>query len=201
MVKHNGENLGKIKLNVPGLYNVKNSLVAVTIAKELGIGFPVIKKALEKFSGVYRRFEIKYNKEILVVDDYAHHPTETTASLEGVRAGWKRRLVVVFQPHLYSRTRDFYQEFGKSFLNSDIFICTDVYPAREDPIEGVDGKMISDITQKFGHKNVHYVADKTEIPEFLLNIVKDDDIVITMGAGDIWKYGEKFVELLDKRSK
>jgi UDP-N-acetylmuramate--alanine ligase len=200
-VKHNGEDLGKIKLNVPGVYNVKNSLVAVTIAKELGIEFSVIKKALEKFSGVYRRFEIKYNKEILVVDDYAHHPTETTASLEGVRAGWKRRLVVVFQPHLYSRTRDFYQEFGKSFLNSDIFISTDVYPAREDPIEGVDGKMISDITQKFGHKNVHYVADKTEIPEYLLNIVENDDIVITMGAGDIWKYGEKFVELLNKRSK
>ena len=200
-VKHNGEDLGKIKLNVPGVYNVKNSLVAVTIAKELGIEFSVIKKALEKFSGVYRRFEIKYNKEILVVDDYAHHPTETTASLEGVRAGWKRRLVVVFQPHLYSRTRDFYQEFGKSFLNSDVFICMDVYPAREEPIEGVDGKMISDITQKFGHKNVHYVSDKTEIPEYLLNIVEDDDIVITMGAGDIWKYGEKFVELLNKRLK
>ena len=200
-VKHNGEDLGKIKLNVPGLYNVKNSLVAVTIAKELGIGFPVIKKALEKFSGVYRRFEIKYNKEILVVDDYAHHPTETTASLEGVRAGWKRRLVAVFQPHLFSRTRDFYQEFGRSFLNSDVFICTDVYPAREESIDGVDGKMITDITQKFGHKNVHYIADKNDIPEYLLNIVEDDDIVITMGAGDIWKYGEKFVELLNKRSK
>jgi UDP-N-acetylmuramate--alanine ligase len=200
-VKHNGEDLGKIKLNVPGLYNVKNSLVAVTIAKELGIGFSVIKKALEKFSGVYRRFEIKYNKEILVVDDYAHHPTETTVSLEGIRAGWKRRLVVVFQPHLYSRTKDFYQEFGRSFLNSDVFICTDVYPAREERIDGVDGKMISDITQKFGHKNVHYIADKNDIPEYLLNIVEDDDIVITMGAGDIWKYGEKFVELLNMRSK
>jgi UDP-N-acetylmuramate--alanine ligase len=200
-VNHKGKQLGKIKLNVPGLYNIKNSLVAVTIAQELGIGFSVIKKALEKFSGVYRRFEIKYDKEILVVDDYAHHPTETTASLEGVRAGWKRRLVVVFQPHLYSRTRDFYQQFGKSFLNSDVFICTDVYPAREEPIERVDGKMISDITQKFGHKNVHYVSDKTKIPEYLLNIVQEDDIVITMGAGDIWKYGEKFVELYKKRLK
>ena len=200
-VKHYGEDLGEIKLNVPGLYNVKNSLVAITIAKELGIGFSVIKKALKKFSGVYRRFEIKYNKEILVVDDYAHHPTETTASLEGVRAGWKRRLVAVFQPHLFSRTRDFYQEFGRSFLNSDVFICTDVYPAREESIDGVDGKMITDITQKFGHKNVHYIADKNDIPEYLLNIVEDDDIVITMGAGDIWKYGEKFVELLNKKLK
>ena len=200
-VKYQNEELGKIKLNVPGLHNVKNSLVAITIAKELGIDFPVIKNALEKFSGVYRRFEIKYNKEILVVDDYAHHPTETTATLSGIREGWNRRLVVVFQPHLYSRTRDFYQEFGRSFLNSDVFICTDVYPAREEPIKGVNGKLISDITQKFGHKNVYYIADKSEIPKFLMKIYKKDDIVITMGAGDIWKYGEKFVELFGKNSK
>jgi UDP-N-acetylmuramate--alanine ligase len=200
-VKSGDEIMGQVSLKVPGLYNVKNSLVAITIAKELGIEFPVIKKALEKFSGVYRRFEIKYNKEILVVDDYAHHPTETTATLEGIRAGWNRRLVVVFQPHLYSRTRDFYQEFGRSFLNSDVFICTDVYPAREEPIEGVSGKLITNITQKFGHKNVHYVADKNDVPGLLIKIVKDDDIVVTMGAGDIWKYGESFVEILNSRSK
>jgi UDP-N-acetylmuramate--alanine ligase len=200
-VKSGDEIMGQVSLKVPGLYNVKNSLVAITIAKELGIEFPVIKKALEKFSGVYRRFEIKYNKEILVVDDYAHHPTETTATLEGIRAGWNRRLVVVFQPHLYSRTRDFYQEFGRSFLNSDVFICTDVYPAREEPIEGVSGKLITNITQKFGHKNVHYVADKNDVPGLLKKIVKDDDIVVTMGAGDIWKYGESFVEILNSRSK
>jgi len=200
-VKYKGELLGKIKLNVPGLYNVKNSLVAVTIAKELGVEFSIIQKALAKFSGVYRRFEIKYDKEILVVDDYAHHPTETTVTLAGIRAGWDRRLVVVFQPHLYSRTKDFYQEFGKSFLNSDVFICTDVYPAREEQIDGVHGNLISDITQKFGHKNVHYVPDLNEVPNFILKTVKDNDIVITMGAGDIWKYGEKFVQLLNERSK
>ncbi|MFC2103084.1 UDP-N-acetylmuramate--L-alanine ligase [Bacteroidota bacterium] len=200
-VKSGDDILGKITLSVPGLYNVKNSLVAVTIGKELGIEFRIIKKALEKFSGVYRRFEIKYNKEILVVDDYAHHPTETTATLEGIRAGWDRRLVVVFQPHLYSRTRDFYQEFGRSFLNSDVFICTDVYPAREDPINGVNGKLITDITQKIGHKNVHYIEDKSDVPEFLNEIVKRDDIVLTMGAGDIWKYGESFVEILNNREK
>ncbi len=200
-VKYKGEELGKIKLNVPGLYNVKNSLVAITIAKELGVEFPVIKKALAKFSGVYRRFEVKYDKEILVVDDYAHHPTETSATLAGIRAGWERRLVVVFQPHLYSRTRDFYQEFGKSFLNSDVFICTDVYPAREEQINGVNGNLIAEIAQKFGHKNVHYIPDKNNVPEFMLKTVEDDDIVVTMGAGDIWKYGDKFVELLIERSK
>jgi len=200
-VKYKGEELGKIKLNVPGLYNVKNSLVAITIAKELGVEFPVIKKALAKFSGVYRRFEVKYDKEILVVDDYAHHPTETSATLAGIRAGWERRLVVVFQPHLYSRTRDFYQEFGKSFLDSDVFICTDVYPAREEQINGVNGNLIAEIAQKFGHKNVHYIPDKNDLPGFMLETVEDNDIVVTMGAGDIWKYGDKFVELLIERSK
>lgn len=200
-VMNKSEELGRIKLNVPGLYNVKNSLVALIIAKELGIDFFVIQKALEMFSGVYRRFEIKYDKEILVVDDYAHHPTETTATLEGIRTGWDRRLVAVFQPHLYSRTRDFYREFGKSFLNTDVFICTDVYPAREEPISGIDGSLIANITQELGHQNVHYVADKKNIPEFVLSIIKDDDIVVTMGAGDIWKYGDLFIERLNEKVK
>lgn len=197
-VIHKGNELGRIRLNIPGEHYVKNSLVAITIGMELGIDFKIIKKALEKFSGVYRRFEVKYKNDILLLDDYAHHPTETSATLAGIRAGWDRRLVVVFQPHLYSRTKDFYQEFGRSFLNSDVFICTDVYPAREKPIAGVSGEMIANITKKFGHKNVHYVPDKNKIPEKLMELKKKDDIIITMGAGDIWKYGEKFVELLKK---
>lgn len=196
-VKYMDEELGIITLKIPGKHNVKNSLVAVIIGKELGVDFKVIKKALESFTGVYRRFEVKYNKEILVIDDYAHHPTETSASLKGIRDGWDRRLVVVFQPHLYSRTRDFYQEFGRSFLNSDVFICTDVYPARELPIEGVSGAMIADITKKFGHKNVHYVQDKKNVPNLLNEIKKDGDIIITMGAGDIWKFGEQFVSMIN----
>jgi len=195
-VIYKSEEIGKITLRIPGLHNVKNSLVAVCIGKELGIKFNTIKKALESFTGVYRRFEVKYNNEILVVDDYAHHPTETTATLSGIRSGWKRRLIAVFQPHLYSRTRDFYQEFGRSFLNSDVFICTDVYPAREEKIEGISGKLISDAAKNFGHKNVLYIEDKNELPQKLNEIKKDGDIIITMGAGDIWKFGEKFVQLL-----
>jgi UDP-N-acetylmuramate--alanine ligase len=197
-VIHKGNELGKIKLNIPGEHYVKNSLVAITIGMELGIEFKIIKKALEKFTGVYRRFEVKYKNDILVLDDYAHHPTETSATLAGIRSGWDRRLVVVFQPHLYSRTRDFYQDFGRSFLNSDVFICTDVYPAREKPIEGISGEMIAGITKKFGHKNVHYIPDKNKVPEKLMGLKKKDDIIVTMGAGDIWKFGEKFVELLKK---
>jgi UDP-N-acetylmuramate--alanine ligase len=195
-VIYKGKELGRIKLNIPGEHYVKNSLVAVTIGMELGIDFKIIKKALEKFTGVYRRFEIKYKNDILVLDDYAHHPTETSATLSGIRAAWDRRLVVVFQPHLFSRTKDFYQDFGRSFLNSDVFICTDIYPAREKPVEGVTGEMIANITRKYGHKNVIYTPDKKDIPKKLMELKKSGDIIVTMGAGDIWKYGEKFVELL-----
>jgi len=193
-----GKELGRIKLNVPGLHNIKNSLVAVTIAKEMGVDFSLIKKTLESFNGVYRRFEIKYNNSIMVIDDYAHHPTEINATLDGIRKGWNRRLIAVFQPHLFSRTRDFYAEFGRSFLNSDVFICTDVYPAREKPIEGITGELISNTAKNFGHKNVFYEPDKTKVPDLLQKIYKPGDIIITLGAGDIWKQGEKFISLLKK---
>ncbi|MFH1197761.1 MAG: UDP-N-acetylmuramate--L-alanine ligase [bacterium] len=195
-VMYEGKELGNLTLQIPGVHNIKNSLVAVCIAKELGVDFEVIKKSLESFKGVYRRFETKYKQEILVIDDYAHHPTEINATLSAIRAGWKRRLIAVFQPHLYSRTRDFYLEFGRSFLNSDIFICTDVYPARENPIEGINGEIVASAAKKIGHKNVLYEPDKTKIPELLMSLKKDDDIIITLGAGDIWKFGEKFVGML-----
>ena len=193
-VIYKGEELGRITLNLPGAHYIKNSLVAVSIAREMGVPFETIQSALNSFMGVYRRFETKYDNGILVLDDYAHHPTETTATLMGIRSGWKRRLIAVFQPHLYSRTRDFFAEFGRSFLNSDVFICTDVYPAREKPIDGISGKMIADSAKDFGHKNVIYEEDKEKIPNLLQSIIEKDDIVITMGAGDIWKYGEKFVQ-------
>ncbi len=199
-IKYFEQELGEITLKIPGKHNVLNSLVAVIIGKELGVDFSVIKKALESFTGVYRRFEVKYDKEIMVVDDYAHHPTETSATLKGIRDAWKRRLVAVFQPHLYSRTRDFYQEFGRSFLNTDVFVCTDVYPARELPIEGITGELIAETTKKFGHRNVYYVKDKKNIPSLLNDIKKDGDIIITMGAGDIWKYGEEFISMLSNKN-
>lgn len=196
-VKYQGKLLGEIELNVPGLHNVKNSLVAITIATELGVDFEVIKSALKKFTGVYRRFEIKAEIDgIMVIDDYAHHPTEVAATLSAIRTGWDRRIIAVFQPHLYTRTKDFYEEFAKSFIDSDVFICTDVYPAREEPIQGVTGQLITDAAEKFGHKSVIYVPNKNEIPDKLLEIVQEGDIVVTMGAGDIWKYGEEFLKKL-----
>lgn len=196
-VVYKGEELGEINLQIPGIHNVKNSLVAVSIGIELGIEFKVIQKALGSFAGVYRRFEVKYDKDIMVVDDYAHHPTETSATLNGIRSGWKRRLIAVFQPHLYTRTRDFHLEFGRSFLNSDIFICTDVYPAREEAIEGVTGELIIEAAKKFGHKNTIYVQNKNDVPQVLNSIIQKGDIIVTMGAGDIWKYGEKFIQSLE----
>lgn len=200
-VIYKGEELGRITLNIPGTHNVKNSLVAVTVAKELGVDFSVIKDALESFSGVYRRFETKYNNDILVVDDYAHHPTEISATLSGIRNGWKRRLVAVFQPHLYSRTKDFYAEFGRAFLDSDIFICTDVYPAREEKIEGISGELVANAAKSYGHKNVFYEPDKEKLPDLLLQLEKKGDIIVTLGAGDIWKYGEEFINLYTEKGK
>ena len=187
--------LGAITLQVPGKHNVQNSLGAIAVGLELGVPFEKIKSGIEKFTGVYRRWEKKGELNgISVYDDYAHHPTECRATLSGVKAGWRRRVVCVFQPHLYSRTRDFYEDFGKSFLLSDVLVVTDIYPAREEPIQGITGELIVNAAKQYGHKDVHYVSDKKEIPSFLRTIVKDGDIVITMGAGDIWKYGEEFLK-------
>lgn len=193
-VIHNDKNLGKVHLRVPGIHNVKNSLAAIATGIELDIPFSQITDALGEFRGVYRRFEIKGEKgEILVVDDYAHHPTEIEVTLRAARNGFKRRVVAVFQPHLYSRTKDFSHEFGGSFGDADVLVVTDVYPAREEPISGVSGALIADAAEKAKHKEVYYIPDKREIPQFLRKKAKSGDMVITMGAGDIWKVGEAFL--------
>lgn len=194
-ILRNSNELGRITLQVPGRHNVQNALGAIAVGLELGVSFAKVKMGIEKFSGVYRRWEKKGEVNgIMVYDDYAHHPTECRATLAGAKSGWRRRLVCVFQPHLYSRTRDFYDEFGKSFLLSDVLVVTDVYPAREEPIQGVTGELIANAAKQFGHKDVHYVPDKKNVPGYLKKIVKNGDLVITMGAGDIWKYGEEFLK-------
>ena len=194
------EILGKITIQSPGEHNIINALGAVGVGLELGMSFENIKSGLERFQGVFRRFQPKLNTEkLIVIDDYAHHPTEVKASIEGARNGWKdRRLVAVFQPHLYSRTQQMYREFGLSFFDAEVLLVTDVYPSREQPIEGVTGKLIADTAKEYGHRDVHYLEDKTELPGKLKEIVQDGDIVITMGAGDIYKYGEQFVEMIQK---
>jgi len=199
LVRSNQE-LGTITLQVPGIHNVQNSLGAISVGLELDVPFDKIKAGIEKFTGVYRRWEKKGEiNDIALYDDYAHHPTECRATLSGVKSGWRRRVVCVFQPHLYSRTRDFYEDFGKSFLLSDVLVVTDIYPAREEPIQGVNGELIVNAAKQFGHKDAHYVPEKKNVPAFLKSIVKPGDIVITMGAGDIWKYGEEFLKILKSK--
>ncbi len=189
-----GEDLGQVRLRVPGRHNVLNALASIAVGLELHIPFAKIKAGIEKFTGVVRRGEVKAEMDgITVIDDYAHHPTEIKATLQGAKGGWRRRVICVFQPHLYSRTRDFYDEFGRAFFNADVLVVTDVYPAREEPIQGVTGELIANAARDFGHKQVHYIADKTKVPAFLASIVRSGDIVITMGAGDIWKFGEEFI--------
>jgi UDP-N-acetylmuramate--alanine ligase len=195
---YKGKDYGRINLQVPGIHNIKNSLAGIAVGMELGIEFEKIKKAVERFRGVYRRFEIRAEVNgIIVVDDYAHHPTEIRAVLQAAKDGWKRRIVAVFQPHLYSRTRDFYLDFGRSFFNADVCVLTDVYPAREEPIEGVSGKLIADAARDFGHKDVHYVPNKMELADYVLGLVKSGDMVIFMGAGDITKICGEFIKKLE----
>lgn len=188
-----GGQLGRFELSVPGAHNVKNALAAITIAKELDCDMEAARRALSRFRGAYRRFEVKYDRELIVIDDYAHHPAETSATLAAIRGGWNNRVIAVFQPHLYTRTRDFYKEFARSFLAADIFVCTDVYPARETAIEGVSGRLITDSAAEAGHENAIYIQNKWDIPSYLQSIARDGDIIITMGAGDINKVGQAFV--------
>lgn len=192
---YNDKILGRINLSVLGIHNILNSLLAVATGLELDIPFPAIQKGLAKYDGVFRRFEHKGEKNgIIVYDDYAHHPTEIEATLRGVKDSVDNRIVAVFQPHLFSRTRDFYNEFGRSFYQSDVLIITPIYPAREKPITGVSGKMIADAAIQSGHNNAHYVENNNNIVKEITKITKPGDIVITIGAGDIYKFGEKFLE-------
>ena len=193
------ELMGSIALSAPGTHNVKNALAAVAVADQLNIPFNKIKNALEKFEGVERRFEIKSEiKGIMVVDDYAHHPTEVRATISAAKNGWDKRVIAVFQPHLYSRTRDFYKEFAEALNKSDVVFVTDIYPAREKPIAGISGKLISNEIEKLKHDYVFYIENKNNLPKEIEKILKPNDMVITIGAGDIWKIGNEIIKSLTK---
>lgn len=190
-----GEKLGRIKISIPGEHNVKNALAAISVARNFKIEFDVIASALAEFTGVYRRFDIKGEfNGILVVDDYAHHPSEVASTLAAARGGWDRRIVAIFQPHTYTRTRDFYADFGKSFDDADVLIVTDVYPARETPLPGVTGKLIADAAIDFGHKNVYYLPTLDNVMEKLPEIIKAGDLMITMGAGNVVNIADRIAK-------
>lgn len=195
-----GEELGKVEINVPGVHNVYNSLAALACGLEVEIPFGDIQAGLRQFSGVQRRLQIKGKVNgIVIIDDYGHHPTEINATLTALRQCWDgRRLLVVFQPHRYSRTQALFQEFTRAFYQADMLIITNIYPAGETPIPGVDAKCLHDSIRSQGHKDVHFVPEKGDLSRHLESIVRPGDVVLTLGAGNIWQVGE---ELLDRLSK
>ena len=173
--------LGEIKLNVPGIHNVKNSLAAICCAVELEIDIEYIINGLNKYSGVRRRFERVYNssdRNISIIDDYAHHPTEIRATIDAAKNLSKKRVIAIFQPHLYSRTRDFCSEFAKSLFPADIIVITKIFGAREQPIENIKSENIIDILNKIGHKNAIVIDDQEDIPVYLKKVIMNDDLIV-----------------------
>lgn len=192
-----GKRLGDVELQVPGLHNVSNALAAIGVGLELGIPFAQIERALGLFSGISRRLEVKGEaRGITVVDDYGHHPAEVKATLDALRQGWPGRIVVIFQPHRYTRTRDLFERFGESFGNADLLFLTEIYSAGEHPIPGVDASLIARaVTEKRGGA-VHLLPDRERIVEMVLPHLQSGDVVLTLGAGDVWKAGEQMLEEL-----
>ena len=194
-----GETLGRVQMNVPGMHNLGNSLAAVAVGLTLGVPFEKIAAGLAGFTGTGRRFERlgATASDVLVVDDYAHHPTEIRATLAAARRAYAhRRIVAVFQPHLPSRTRDFKTEFAESFGAADHVVLTDIFLAREQPIAGVTGAGLAALTaDRRGADHVTYVADKATLPNRLAEIVRPGDLLLTLGAGDIRSAGEGLLAL------
>jgi UDP-N-acetylmuramate--alanine ligase len=187
--------LGTVRLPLPGRHNVLNALAAIAVGRELSIPFPTIARALKDFTGVIRRFETKGERGgVLVLDDYAHHPTEIAATLAAARQVHPgRRLVALFQPHLYSRTRDFAEAFGRALLACDLAIVTDIYASREKPIPGVTGELVAGAARHAGHASVMYVSDSKRVAGELERVLKSGDLLLTMGAGDVVRLGEAYL--------
>ena len=200
-VRFQGRELGRVRLKRPGRHTVYNSLAAIGVALELDIDFAVIVAALAKFDGVQRRLQIKGEAAgILVVDDYGHHPTEIRATLDAVRDGWpNRRLVVAFQPHRYTRTRALFDEFQTAFHRADVLLLTDIYAANEQPIAGVNTPGLLAAIKEHGQRNIHYVPTVDELPAALQGMLKEGDILLTLGAGNIVRAGEQFLEMAGGR--
>ncbi len=190
-----GENLGRITINIGGSHNITNSLAAVAVGWELGLKIEDISESLNEFKGVERRLQVKGEVGgILIFDDYAHHPTEIKATLSSLKKSGQRRVIACFQPHRYSRTKILAEEFGKVFKDVDKVIVTDIYSAGEKSIPGVSSELIVKSIQDNGHDNVEYIHSHEEIVEYLLHNLRAHDLLVTLGAGDIWKVGEQFLE-------
>jgi len=195
-VLHHNASLGRVVVGIPGNHNVLNALAAISVGLELEMDFEDIKKGLRNLGGLARRFHVKGDKQgILVMDDYGHHPTEIAATLETARECWpERRLIVLFQPHRYSRTKALYDRFVTSFNDADVLVVAPLYPAGESPIEGVDSEWLYRGIKEHGHKEVVLCESQEQVLETLIRIAKPDDVVLTLGAGSIHRVGEAFLK-------
>jgi UDP-N-acetylmuramate--alanine ligase len=195
------EAVGEVTLHVPGLHNVYNALAAIAVGFELKVPFERIAEALAGFTNADRRFQFKGEEAgVLVVDDYGHHPTEIKATLAAAKIGSAgRRIVVLFQPHRYSRTKDQMEEFARSFNNADVLFVADIYAASEDPIPGVTSEALTEAIKLFGHKSVQHIGPIDAAPEILLEHLRSGDMFITLGAGTVYRAGDRLLELLRER--
>lgn len=195
-----GASLGTIELAVPGHHNVLNSLAAVAVGLDLGVPFPAVQEGLASFIGVDRRFQVRGEAGgITVIDDYGHHPTEIRATLETLRGlAGTRRTVVLFQPHRYTRTQHLWDDFCRAFHLADLVVLVDIYPAGEEPIEGINSETLADAISRKGHRHVVYGGEMRAAVEHLLGEVREGDVVLTLGAGSVWTAGD---ELLRRRAE
>lgn len=191
------QKLGPFRIRIPGVHNVANALAAIGVALELDVPVDLIRAGLAAFAGVERRFQIRGEKNgIVVVDDYGHHPTEIRATLAAARAAWQRPLIVVFQPHRFSRTRDLADEFAKAFEQADRVYVMDIYPAGEAPIPGITGQMMADTIRASGHPSVQWLNRDSGLITKLREELREGDVLLTLGAGDVWKVGTELLETL-----
>ena len=196
-IRYRSTSLGRFTLRIPGHHNVLNAMAAIAVAMELDVKPDAIREGLATFSGVDRRFQMRGKERgITVVDDYGHHPTEIRATLDGARLCGFRRIHVLFQPHRYSRTFHLMDEFARSFLQADSVFVMDIYAASEQPIEGVTAEALADRIRQFGHRGVEYVGSIDRGVDALVGAAADGDLVLTLGAGNVWQAGEKVLERL-----
>ncbi len=195
-VFHSGRRLGQFSVNLPGVHNVYNALAAIAVGQELDIPLPTIAKALEEFSGIHRRFEILGERVgVTVVDDYGHHPEEIRQTLRAAKSVWpEHRLVVVFQPHRYTRTKFLQQEFFTAFYEADALVLLDIYAAGEHPLTGISTTLLYDGIKEHGQREVHYLPVRSAVVPFLRQYLREGAILLTLGAGDVWKVGQEFLQ-------
>ncbi len=202
LVKHLGEVLGEVEIAPPGKHNVYNALATICIGLELEIPFDVIAKAMKSFQGVQRRMQFKGEVDgITIVDDYGHHPTEIVATLTAIKKAWpEKRLVVLFQPHRYSRTKGLFSEFQTAFHQSDLLVMTEIYAASEKPIEGISGESLLQEIKRHGQRSTLFLGEVDQMAQQLVPFLEAGDLVLTLGAGNIVRVGEELLTLLREKT-